>query len=191
MLGRIREHLFIVSSFALGLVVGIVATLLLKSTMPATFFDTRLMEILQLFVFILGFTVFSYFVTKHHSDHRRRIDFLYDRVGLLKDQLQRDFTDLDFSLAHFDSPQTKKKVLMACRSLSNSVETLHSATRENDTAHSHADNLRKDVNDIRQLLTGDDWDSVEELTREQIQQTERAVRNIHSELDRFVVALFK
>lgn len=188
---KLSKNLSITVSFALGLILGVVATLVLGTRLPATFFHARLVEILQLLVVILGFTVFSYFVTKRYSDHQRRLDFLYDRVAALKDQLERDFSELQTSLAHFHTPETKKRVLMACRSLSNGVHTLHSATHPNDPARPHANSLKDYVEQMRQVLTGDDWDTVEELSGEQIQEAERVVRNVDSELDRFAVALFK
>jgi hypothetical protein len=185
-----KFYVWIIFTLVCGIILGFVISAFMKSNINQDFFNMRFIEIIELAIYIIGLTFFGYYLTVRNSKDARRRDFIYDRINEIRHRIEIDFSTIKKDLKNYNDKAIRQRILMSCRTLSNGVGILKKAIVKRDNHQEQIKKLDQYVEELKDLLTGDTWDSIEELNDSEINSVDKTIRNINYSLDEFTVGLF-
>ena len=182
---------------ALFLIIGMIIHNLLAhcSIFGNDFLKMKLIDIIDLVVYVIFGVFFLFYFTQKDSDNRKRKDIL---LLLLQELTEYLLNNEDYMISYVKNydpknqitqeiQENRKKILSITKRFVNKINCIN----EVEVCESSKLNIIKnDLENLRTLITGDDWSDFEVYNKETIKKIEKIFPIIYLNIDKARINLF-
>jgi len=177
--------------FFTGLIFGVLTSTSLYNSTSNSFWQFSLFDLISFAIYILIGVYVAHHLKNRFSDRQIKKNLFVDIANDIENLLEKNLPCLtSFMKSNSDTEEERIKVLLILRKINNKIHVLEKYKLVSHNITKYVNIIRKDNDEIKEIITGDEFSSPRTFTQQQINKVYKFSCDLIFNLDEIKLNIF-